>query len=947
MKTFFSLYMVLCGVCVAQGTVAKAVKTTAPIELDGRLTEDVWKTALKFDRFYINNSEQPGFPTEALVVYDDDALYIGCRAPIPAGGQLVAKETRRDGRVYGDDCFEIMLDPNQTGDRYFHILVNALGTVMDRYCDQGGHVGDSKWDGDISAGAFQGEGFWSVEVRIPFYTLDINPEGSRVWGINICRDNRNPNQEASIAPNGVFNVAGSFIPVDGIDIDMTAYGWETSPTAVTCARLGEKLAVTLATPVTNLARTPQTVKIDYTLLGEGMTAAAEQTRTFQPGETLTITATDVQVERPGDYRCIASILNPVDRRILKRRTYPAVIAFSPFEIILAKPHYRDMIFASQKLDQVAYAVKSHLGDQAAGLTITTGIRRMDGTVLCAQTLAASGDVQFPAAPLPEERMVIFVAAGPAGDPGQDLATHPLRKLPYQKGEVWLDEERYWRVDGERFFFLGGWNDVHVPGLNVTVGEAAVEPGGKFITGKLMWSSFPARKSYQLPSVLPEHEQIIRETVRGYRDNPDFFGYYLSDEPEISGISVAGLRHAAQIIRDEDPYHPIVVSNDTIGGSKDFAEAAEINGLHPYPSPAKNVPKSNFARVVAFMDQVVAFNRDRRHPQTITFLQQGFNYGDHGALNSRIPTYDEFRTQYLMTIILGGRGILTYNRTTRHYPELYLGMPEFVREIRYLAPVLLADAVVDEGHAVDNPNVRWVVKRYQNQLWLLAVSTTHSREQATFSIPELGDRPLQVISEDREVNAAQGAFNDVFDNYQVHIYTTERQRPDLKSAAVIEQLIADANRARRKPGNLAFQAFEHDSLKITASSNAAASRRGDCGLWHVTDGVIVDYPLAPQKKHAVIWTDATDNDAPDWLELEFDRPQRLGRVVLYPYESTLRDYELQAWVDGAWLALARNEAASAERLEHAFTPVVSNRLRLLVTATNGPNVRLDEIEVYAE
>ena len=37
----------------------------------------------------------------------------------------------------------------------------------------------------------------------------------------------------------------------------------------------------------------------------------------------------------------------------------------------------------------------------------------------------------------------------------------------------------------------------------------------------------------------------------------------------------------------------------------------------------------------------------------------------------------------------------------------------------------------------------------------------------------------------------------------------------------------------------------------------------------------------------------------------------------------------------------------DRLEHAFAPVVSNRLRLVVTATNGSNVKLDEIEVYAE
>ncbi len=920
----------------------QAVRADGPIGLDGKLDEPVWRKALAFDQFYIQGTGEPGFPTEAKLLYDDDALYIGFRCPTPPGGAVTARETKRDGKVYSDDCVEIMIDPNKTGDRYFHILVNPNGAIMDRFCDQGGHVGDAKWNGDIKARAVQGDGFWSVEVRVPFSTLDIIPGAGRDWGFNFCRDQRKPNQEASAA-GGEFNVAGRFLTVQGIDIPLERYGWETSPPTVETRRDGAKIKADLSTRISNLAAQPQSVRIDHALIGPGGAAVAEEPKSFKPGETMTVTARDLALDAPGSYRCIISISDPVSRRVLKRRTYPVEVRFAPLEITLEKPAYRDAIFASQKLPEVVYTIKSNLGGDAVK-SIATGIRTPDGKVLAEAGITGPATVKFPAAPLPETKMEIFAVARDAA--GKDLgeAVHPLRKLPYRQGEVWLDENRFWRVDGERYFLLGEWNDVHVPGLMVTVGEAPAEKGGKFITGNLMWSSFPGRASYKLPSVTPDDEKIIRETVRKYAANPDLFGYYLSDEPEISGISASGLIHAAAIIRDEDPYHPIVISNDTVIGAKDYADAAEINGLHPYPNPAKNEPKSNFSKVATFMDQAVDFNRDRRHPQTVAYLQQGFNYGDHGAANSRIPSYDEIRTQYLMTLIMGGRGILTYNRTTPHYPELYLGMPEMVREVRYLAPALLEDDVTDPANRVDNGNVRMLVKKHNGEWWIFAVSTTPGREQARFTLPALGDRELRAVSEDRVLKAVKGEFADRFDNYQVHIYTTDPAPSGLKSVAAIEAEIAAANAARAKPGNLAFQMFEHDKLKISASSNKAMARRADSNLWHVTDGVIVDYEN--RSKPLVVWSDDTPGQGPDWIELDFGKPVAMGKAVIYPVDNTLRDYEIQLWKDGRFETVATVKNASGKKQEISFNPLESEKLRVYITNTNGPHAVIDEIEVYA-
>ena len=919
----------------------QAVRVEGKINVDGKLSEKAWAKATTVNKFYVNGLKKPAYPTTAKLLYDDNAVYIGFDCPTPPGGTIKATAKKRSDRVYYDDCVEVMIDPNKTGDRYFHILVNSLGAINDRYCDQGGYVGDDKWNGVIKARAAKTGNGYSVEIRVPYYTLDIIPGGSKDWGFNFCRDTRNPNQESSAA-NGHFNVAGMFLKVQGMDIPLAKYGWETSPPAVSVKRSGKKLKVDLSVSVSNLAAQAQDALVDFVILGDNGSATAVTPRKFKSEESIKVVSRGLELGGPGKYRCIVSISDPVTKKIYKRRTYPLSVDFSPVEITLLDPHYRDAIFATQNLKNVVYTVKSNLPAPQTGAFIT-GIKTSDGKVLVSKKMLKPGKVTFPADKLPEGKMQIFVRALDKKGKLVGENTHALRKLPYQKGEVWLDKERFWRVDGKRYFVMSEWNDLHVKGIPIGVGEKAFEKGGKFITGNLMWSSFPARNAYKLPSIPAKEEAIIRKTVRKYRNDPAMFAYYLSDEPEISGISAAGLTDAARIIRDEDPYHPIVISNNSVVGGKDYADAAEINGLHPYPNPAKNQHKSNFSKVVTFMDQAIEFNRNRRHPQTITFLQQGFNYGDWGAADSRIPTYDEIRTQFLMTLIMGGRGILTYNRLTSHYPELYIGMPYFVKEMQYLAPAFLADDVVSKNIKVSNPAVRYVVKKLNNDYFVMAVSTNHNKEKAAFTVPEIGNRKLYVVSENRTVNAKGGKFSDLFDNYQVHIYTTNANAAKLTPVARIEAEIAQVNNARRKPGNKAFQMFEHDHVQISASSNAGMNRRADCGLWHVTDGVIVDYKNSNIKY--TVWHDKTPNQAPDWIELKFDKVISMSKVKVCAYENSLRDFEVQIFQGGKFVTVASVKGSDKHWNECSFPAVKSDRVRIFVTATNGPTCKIDEIEVY--
>ena len=96
---------------------------------------------------------------------------------------------------------------------------------------------------------------------------------------------------------------------------------------------------------------------------------------------------------------------------------------------------------------------------------------------------------------------------------------------------------------------------------------------------------------------------------------------------------------------------------------------------------------------------------------------------------------------------------------------------------------------------------------------------------------------------------------------------------------------------------------------------------------------------------IIWRDRTPKKVPDWIELRFDKPVTAGRAVIYPALDSLRDYEIQVWQDGNWKTVGSVKNASGKSQTVTFPPVTTNRIRLYITANNGPDSALYELEIY--
>ena len=166
----------------------RAVRLSAPIVLDGVLSEEVWATAAPVTEF-VQRDPAEGAPasekTEVRLAYDDDAIYVGARMYDSQPAAIVARLGRRDS-ILGADELTFFVDPYHDGRSGYYFAVNAGGTLRDGvlYNDD---WDDDSWDGIWEARAHVDDKGWTVEMRIPYSQLRFRREARNAWGVNFKR----------------------------------------------------------------------------------------------------------------------------------------------------------------------------------------------------------------------------------------------------------------------------------------------------------------------------------------------------------------------------------------------------------------------------------------------------------------------------------------------------------------------------------------------------------------------------------------------------------------------------------------------------------------------------------------------------------------------------------------------------------------------------------------
>jgi hypothetical protein len=168
----------------------------APV-IDGKLDDEVWKTAAVFKDFIQwrpGDLIAPSQPTEVRIGYDSKFLYIGFHA-FDEAGKVRATIAKRDA-VFDDDWVGIWLDTFNDGRRAYELIFNPLGVQADAIFTEG--VSED-FSVDIvmeSKGVVTQDGY-TVEVAIPFKSLRYEAGKDKKWGLHLLRTIKRFNNEQS------------------------------------------------------------------------------------------------------------------------------------------------------------------------------------------------------------------------------------------------------------------------------------------------------------------------------------------------------------------------------------------------------------------------------------------------------------------------------------------------------------------------------------------------------------------------------------------------------------------------------------------------------------------------------------------------------------------------------------------------------------------------------
>ena len=212
------LSIVLIG-CSAVGTSEKsnakaiqAIRAEAAPVLDGKLDDECWKHAPLVTGFLDIDSERlASFQSFGQVCYDDAHLYIGMKCLMPKGMKPTGIKRPDDGVLFSDDSVEVMIDPGRTMSKYFQLAANAYDSTYDSVRQSGGAQNDQSWEGDWDVATYIGDGYWSIEIAVPFHNLGITPETGSTWGLNLCRNIKAPHiAYTTIGAHGAYTNAPDF-----------------------------------------------------------------------------------------------------------------------------------------------------------------------------------------------------------------------------------------------------------------------------------------------------------------------------------------------------------------------------------------------------------------------------------------------------------------------------------------------------------------------------------------------------------------------------------------------------------------------------------------------------------------------------------------------------------------------------------------------------------------
>jgi hypothetical protein len=186
---------------VPQATERRAVRAVRlqpgeRIVVDGRLDEEVWSRAVPAADFIQqdpDNGRPATEPTEVRILFTSTALYMGVTAYDSEPDRWLGYQRRRDEFLQSDDRFMWNIDTFNNQQTGYFFEMNPSGLMGDAV--RGANFNNRQWDGIWTGKAHRSEIGWTLEIEIPFSSLNFDPK-AEAWGINFQRTVRRKNEES-------------------------------------------------------------------------------------------------------------------------------------------------------------------------------------------------------------------------------------------------------------------------------------------------------------------------------------------------------------------------------------------------------------------------------------------------------------------------------------------------------------------------------------------------------------------------------------------------------------------------------------------------------------------------------------------------------------------------------------------------------------------------------
>ncbi|MBT3381660.1 MAG: hypothetical protein HN742_13770 [Lentisphaerae bacterium] len=936
---------------------------TAPLRgelrIDGHLNEDAWAGAPEhtgFEKVGLKHRTEVAadVQTQFRVLYDDNAFYVGIRCLEPHTDQLTVRAAdKHDAAMWSDDDVELFVDP--VGDRteYYQFAINSKGTQVDMYLIERGNT-QKAYSAVWQAETVVGDGFWNVEIRLPFGALYHRPSATWAenWVFSISRTRTpKPRYYSQFSPGNKYHDIDSFGTVGPIPVDKSRFNLFAELPSFRLTPDGEGFRAAVPVKLENRGTKRFDGTLTLTVL-EAQPVSVSTAIALPPETTTPIPPLSLPLLKEDKYPVLIEVADRQGKPILGARS-DEWFRYEPLSVRLHEPNYRNCIYPSQDISVIRGVLSAAIAVDGDNISARVTLAGPNAAPRIADIPRASAETLFEidVDHLPVGDYVlrgeILQGKGKAQRVLADIEK-PFRKLPQSTVEARVDGEGNLLIDGTPVFIRGwygsmsyvrstaAWPETRLPrATNFIMGcsrDTTMETGLYTLRG--FTRTIDEAKAKLDNPIDGELKAKLRAGVAAVRSNRNIIGYYISDEPECRGLSPTFLESMYAYLKELDPYRFCMIVSRA---PERYMKACDVMCPHPYMNPQQY--ENGTRKFAGYMQHIRNVTREAQDAndgsKAVWCMPQTFSYGGN---TDRHPNFRESRWFTFTALANGAKGIVPFifNGYWNHL-ENRIAMDAVFEELALLAPAWKAPGTATEITG-SMPQVDAIAKRFRKEpgrpthLFIVAVNQSYEGCRTTLTCPalnELKTSRLIALRENRTVDVEGGAFTDDFGRLGVHVYTTLEALPYMDALTDIQAEIDRRLRAARTAGNL---------LADPRLNWTLMGRKGlfDGRNQSLTDGVL---------------------DAGGWLPVYGDRsqcqivftaPVTFGRLVLHT--PSIRDAELQVRKAGTWHTVHAWRDQFVHRLEWAGPAVTTDAFRILPKAFRGnwngrAMAEITELEIY--